>query len=343
MSRSKAVLGLLVAVLAILGLAPQQPPRLVERVEVSRVLVDARVVDGPGNPILGLGRDDFYVKIDGKTARVESVQWIAGDSNETNGGVLDSTSIRGAVSPPPDGRLIVLLFQKSLEKPRIVGLMRMLIELRKFLETLTPNDRVAVLSFDSHLKIWVDFTNDLRRVRPVLQRGILFERPGPVQAAPPPSLVAGLDPVRARRASTIEEALRLIGEALEPLPGSKSLVFVGHGFGELGLMGVSMVNRYEEARQALQTARVSVFSLDVTEADYHSLEAGLQIVANDTGGFFERTHILTERALSRLSGALAGHYVLFVEKPDLESGTHRIKVELTRATGTVMARNRFVD
>ena len=121
MSRSKAVLGLLVAVLAILGLAPQQQPRLVERVEVSRVLVDARVVDGPGNPILGLGRDDFYVKIDGKTARVESVQWIAGDSNETNGGVLDSTSIRGAVSPPPDGRLIVLLFQKSLEKPRIVG------------------------------------------------------------------------------------------------------------------------------------------------------------------------------------------------------------------------------
>ena len=108
-------------------------------------------------------------------------------------------------------------------------------------------------------------------------------------------------------------------------------------------MGVSMVNRYEETRQALQTARVSVFSLDVTEADYHSLEAGLQIVANDTGGFFERTHILTERALSRLSGALAGHYVLFVEKPDLESGTHRIKVELTRATGTVMARNRFVD
>ena len=341
MSRSRVIPSVLAAALAILGLAPQQqPPPLVERVEVSRVLVDARVVDGPGHPILGLGLDDFHVKIDGKAARVESVQWVAGRAEDTNG-LLDSTSTRGVVALPPEGRLIVLLFQKSLHRSRIFGLMRMLIKVRGFLDTFTPNDRVAVLSFDSHLRVWLDFTNDLHRVRPILERGILFQRPGPVHAALPPSLVAGLDPARARRASTIEEGLRLIAEALEPLPGSKSIVFVGHGFGELGT-GINMV-RYEKSRQALQTARVSVFSLDVTDADYHSLEAGLQIVANDTGGFFARTHIFTERALTRLSGALAGYYVLFVEKPDLERGTHRIEVDLTRATGTVMARRGFVD
>jgi hypothetical protein len=32
------------------------------------------------------------------------------------------------------------------------------------------------------------------------------------------------------------------------------------------------------------------FSLDVTDADYHSLEAGLQLMAEQTGGF-ARTHI----------------------------------------------------
>ena len=85
-----------------------------------------------------------------------------------------------------------------------------------------------------------------------------------------------------------------------------------------------------------------MFSLDVTHADYHSLEAGLKIVAKDTGGFFERTHIFTQQALTRLAGALAGHYVLFVEKPDLAPGTHRIEVKRTRGRGTVMAPSAFV-
>lgn len=340
MRGSKTASGLLIAALAIPGLAQQ--PRHVERVEVSRILIDARVVDGSGTPILGLGVDDFRVKIAGKVARVESVQWVEGGLDETKDGGLDSTEIRGAVLPVPQGRLIIFLFQKSLERSRIVGLMRMLLELQGFLETLTPGDRVAVLSFDSHLKVWLDFTNDLDDVRPLFERGILLERPGPVQQAPPPSLVARLDPARARRSHSVEEALHLIGEALEPLPGSKSIVFVGHGFGDLGPMGVSMVNGYEETRAVLQKARVSVFSLDVTHADYHSLEAGLKIVAKDTGGFFERTHIFTQQALTRLAGALAGHYVLFVEKPDLAPGTHRIEVKRTRGRGTVMAPSAFV-
>ena len=210
MRGSKTASGLLIAALAIPGLAQQ--PRHVERVEVSRILIDARVVDGSGTPILGLGVDDFRVKIAGKVARVESVQWVEGGLDETKDGGLDSTEIRG-----------------------------------------------AVLSFDSHLKVWLDFTNDLDDVRPLFERGILLERPGPVQQAPPPSLVARLDPARARRSHSVEEALHLIGEALEPLPGSKSIVFVGHGFGDLGPMGVSMVNGYEETRAVLQKARVSVF------------------------------------------------------------------------------------
>ena len=104
-----------------------------------------------------------------------------------------------------------------------------------------------------------------------------------------------------------------------------------------------MENDYGEAREALQRARVSVFSLDVTDADSHSLDAGLQMVAEDTGGFFERTHIFGRAALDRLSAALAGHYVLIVEKPDAKRGAHRIEVKLKDREGSVLARNAYVD
>ena len=220
--------------------------------------------------------------------------------------------------------------------------MRMLVEAQGFLDGLTPHDRVAVLSFDSHLKIWLDFTNDRDRLLRVLQHGILFDDPPAVHAVSSPSLLRHLSPANARKTYPIEKALRAIAEALQDLPGSKSVVLIGHGFGRLGWSGVSMEHGYSEARDALVTARASVFSLDVTNADYHSLEAGLQLVSRQTGGFFARTHLFVEQAMRRLAGALAGYYVLFVERPDVGQGAHRIEVDLIHGDATVLARDSFV-
>src|SRR2546426_203480 len=56
--------------------APQRPPGYAERVDVARIIVDARVVDAAGSAVIGLGADDFTVTIDGKPARVESALWV---------------------------------------------------------------------------------------------------------------------------------------------------------------------------------------------------------------------------------------------------------------------------
>lgn len=321
---------------------PQQP-RYTERVEVARLIVDARVVDDVGNPVLGLGADDFKVTIDGTPVRVESALWAGGGEPQPGVEPLEATGFAGTASPVSLGRLIVFLFQKDLEPSRIVGLMRMLVEAQGFLDTLSPHDRVAVLSFDSHLKIWLDFTSDRERLRRVLSHGILFENPPPVQEASLVSLVARLDPTEGRHAYSIEKALQLIAEALRRLPGSKSIVLVGHGFGRLGPLGVAMEHDYAPARNALLAARASVFSLDVTNADYHSLEAGLQLVSEQTGGFFARTHVFSAQAMRRLAGALAGYYVLFVEKPEVGRETHKVEVQLAGRKGTVLARSGYVD
>ena len=336
---------LLIALLLLAArpLAAQDPPRYTERVEVARVLVDVRAMDRD-EPLLGLTTENFEVKVDGRAASVESVQWVAGAlaATDENRDPLERF-LQGSAPPTAEGRLVVFLFQKSLESTRIVGFMRMLLDLRPFLDAFTPHDRLAVVSFDSRLRLWLDFTSDMDRVREVLARNLLFDGRPPEPAGESPSLFEALGHDRASRTYSIESALQLLAAGLKPLPGAKSVVLVGHGFGRFGPGGVTMENNYDEAREALQDARASVFCLDVTTADYHSLEAGLQIVAEDTGGFFERTHIFGQLALQRLGAALAGHYVLIVEKPEGKPGRHRLDVRLKGRSGTVLVRRSFVD
>jgi VWFA-related protein len=317
----------------------QQGGRFVERVEVRRVIVDVRVLDDTGQPVMGLEPDDFEVHIDGERARVDSLSWTgAGDIVAAE---PSRSSAGGTGERPPPGRLIVFLIQKDLQAIRMRGLLRMLLESRRFLDTLGAADRVAVVSFDSHLKLWTDFTNDRRRLETVFSEGVIFDRGLAFESRSGPSLFARLDSQTARRTYGIEKALQLIADALRPLPGAKSLVLIGYGFGRFGPMGMTMEREYDFARRALVEARTSVFSLDTTDADFHSLEAGLELVADNTGGFFARTHTNSMLAMKRLAGALAGSYALFVEMPASDRASHDIRVRLTRRSGSVLAKTGF--
>jgi VWFA-related protein len=327
--------GPLPALAALAALAQADPPqvRLREQVEVERILVEARVVDARGEPIGGLGPPDFRVRLGGREAAVESAYWVEGSAPLPGEEALAA----GAPDAPP-GRLVVFFFQKDLERSRIGGLMKMTREAAAMLERLAPADRVAVLSFDSHLKLWVDFTTDRARARYALTHSILFgARPVAPGSDDEPSLGPSFDRVKARRAGTPETALLVLGEALKDVPGAKSLVFFGWGLGRFSATGVRLERDYEPARRALLDARTAVFTLDVTNADYHSLEVGLEQVSYDTGGFYAKTHLFQEQALRRLEGALAGHYVLVLEAPRLGPGPHRLDVRLAGRRGTVLA------
>lgn len=335
--------------LAPAGQQQQQQP-FVEHVDVARVLIDARVFDDQGRPVVGLGASDFAVKIGGRPMRVESAEWVgspsAGAEAAPHGAYpqREPSSERDAQveRADPPGRLVVVLVQRDLEPLRITGLMQIGQLVDTLLQPLTQDDRVAVLSFDSHLRFWTDFTSDLERVRSILARGVIAGRPGPVSQSDDVSLISRLDPQRARRIYGIEHALRHVAEALEPLAGAKSLVLLGYGFGRFGRDGVVLMDGYNEASAALQRARVAVFSLNVTRAHYNSLQAGLQTVSAETGGTYASTYEFPARAIERVTQALAGHYVLFVERPDLRPGAHRIEVRLTGRRDRVIARSTYV-
>lgn len=320
--------------------ADQQPQRYDETVNVASVLIDVRVLDDAGRPIAALNAGDFSVKIGGKPVRVQSSAWIGVET--ASPAAFDHVAASSTVHEVPAGRLIVLLFQRSLANYRAAGLLRMLEESRDLVRGLGPSDRVAVLTFDTSLKIWTDFTADRTVLDRILQRGVLFDRPPTVAPSPAASLMAHLDAQTGRRTYTIERAFELIGQALERLPGSKAIAFFGHGMGRMNLGGdVSVEKGYTEARRALTAARATVFSLDITMADAHSLAYGLQRIAEETGGFYASSLDFPERPMRWLAGALSGYYVLFVERPEHADKARDVTVALTRRQAHVFATSSY--
>jgi VWFA-related protein len=317
---------------------PSPPPRFREAVTVERLVVDVRVVDDLGGAVLGLRPEDFRVKVDGKSVAVESASWVGPNQDEDVVVTPDgSPPPREAGALAPEPRLIVFLFQKDLERSRIGGLQTMLRKLDSLLAALGPGDLAAGLVYDSHLRLVHDFSADHARLRRALEQD-LFRGKVAVQEGAEPSLYAHLDAHDAKRAASPEKALRVIGEALVALPGAKTLVFFGWGLGEFSRMGVHMRADYGPAKSVLQRARCSVFSLDITDADYHSLEAGLEQVALDTGGFYAKTHLFPDQALKRMERALQGYYVLSFERPEGgKPGAQRLDVSLNGKKGTVLA------
>lgn len=339
----RIALAMATAALPALAAIAQEPFR--ESVAVTRVLLDVRVVDHAGHPVLGLGRDSFRVAVDGVNVAIEDVEWVGEDAAAqiaSEPADREATAGMDVVRAPARGRLIVMLFQKDFYRTRLSGLMRMKEKAIALLDQLGPLDRVAVLSHDSHLRFWLDFTADRDRLREVIGRSILFAADATPAQAHEPSLAAGFDADAARLAASPEAALRVIGDALAPLPGPKSLVLIGWGLGRLSWPRVEMGRDWEPAREALARARTTVFALDITDADAHTLEAGLITAAEQTGGFYARTHLFPDEAMARLERALAGHYVLVLEPPP-GHGRHEVHVTLAHGDDEVLARTLIVN
>jgi VWFA-related protein len=361
--RRRTSVGVLIALASLLpqpGLRAEQQQRFAERVEVARILIDARVVDDEGRPIRGLAPSDFAVTIDDRSARVESIEWWGNGGPSASKLALTVAASGSPLRSPVSGRLIVFLVQKtSMASPAVThrdltAMIRTLQLTDPLLASLTSQDRVAVLSFDSHLRIWSDFSDDFTLVRDLLRNKIIREHPRQVAPSAGASLVERLSQERGRTVYTMEEALQLIGTALDPLPGAKTVILLGYGFGRPDALKRTVADAanlpgflnhdYKNTLGALVKARVSVFSLDVTDAHHHALEVGLQAIAADTGGFFTRTNLFPDQAMNRVANALAGHYVLFVEKPATHLGSHHVIVKLNEGrTRTVYAPSMYVD
>jgi VWFA-related protein len=335
--------------------APPRPGTFREEARVERVVIDAHVTDDDGEPIRDLVATDFVVKVDGKRVPLESVEWVSARAPEAEAESLKSGEITWGEAPAlpepvlayPPGRVIVLFFQTNYEPVRIHGFLRMAQHTDRFLETLVETDRVAVVSFDSHLKLRQDFTADKEKIRAAMLSCLRTAEPARIEPGPFPSLARNFDYAKARRAVTPERGLDLVARALEPIPGGKTMLFFGWGLGTIGgLTGAIPAEKkdYYRALHSLSAARVNIFTLDITDADFHTLEGRLVGVSDATGGTYQKTHLFPQAALDRVTRTISGRYVLVFVKPNLPRGAHDVEVRLAgKRKGRVSARSYYED
>lgn len=312
-----------------------------ERIEVLRIVVDLRVTDARGNPVSDLQPEDVTVSIGGKRAEIESLEWIDDTSRDAG-----SQSAELAEASQPQGRLFVFFVQTDFARNamRTQGHMSFLRYAEKMIDAFAPEDRVAVLQFDSHLRFRLDFTSDKDDVRRALRDTLRIDDPPAPAIVHEPSLASRLDRDAMRRAADSERGLLILGRALRTIPGPKTIFLLGWGLGELSDGRVRMTGDYELMRQALDAARASIFAIDVPEADYHDLEIGLQQAAEDTGGLYVKTFRFPQIAVDRLQRTLQGHYEIELRRPDdLQPGTHALRIRVKRRGAIVLAPSTYMD
>jgi VWFA-related protein len=330
-----------------------RPPSFQGEVDVALATLAVRVLDSSGQPVPGLKPEDFRVRVGEKEIPIAAVDWAGEDpataaapAAPTNAG-RPADPAPAADSAPRASRLMVLFVQADFQSARARGQLSMRSFTREILDRLPAGDPVAVVSFDSHLKLRQDFSLDRAATSAALDQAILMGTPPRIEPAGPYSLARSLDAGAALQAASPERALEVTARALEPLPGEKTMVFLGFGFGhmdhEMDLLDVKKTPDYEPAVRALRKAHVAVFALDVTQADGHSLEGGLRGVAETTGGLYVKTYQpgLQTRTLAQ---AVSGYYVLNFDRSQLLSGRGQVQVELRdRRRGTVLARPEWVS
>jgi VWFA-related protein len=319
--------------LALLAVLSTQEVR--ETITVERVLVDVRVTRDDGELFEELTPADFDVRIAGKHADVEAAEFVRDVVSESPSlPVSEDSEVRRP------GRTIVLFIQTDFARhpTRTHGQLNFLRYTDEMIEAFAPEDRFAVFSFDSHLKFRLDLTSDKKQVIDAITDSISIDHPPPPPVVAEPSLAKHLDREAMRRAAHSETALLLVAHALKFVPGPKSLLLLGWGLGERSAFGVRMKNDWKAARYALDAARVSIFALDTSYADYHDLEIGLATAAAETGGFYAKTHLFPGIAVERLHRTLGGHYELTLRaSQSLKPDTHPLDVRVKRRGARILA------
>ncbi len=161
-------------------------PGFVEVVNVEVVNIDVTVTGRDGHPVLGLGPEDFELRVDGRPVRISNFYavelqddelWVRRGDGEPRP-LLPPAPVgrpapeRGGASRPslpPEQALHVVVYIDNFNLTPF-NRNRVLRELRAFIrEHLRPEDRVMLASYDRFLNLRLPFTND----REELNRALL--------------------------------------------------------------------------------------------------------------------------------------------------------------------------
>ena len=337
----------LATLLSLLGLVAQDPQF---RGGVELVTVHVRVVDADGTALMGLGWDDFELRVDGKTRRVTSAHLIRAATSSTLAGTTAGTSASATsiTSSRTLGRTLILVFdhehiRPNNERAAVLGATRML-------DRLDARDRVALVTLPNG-RIEVNLTSDFEQVSQALQR------------------VAGRDYDMPRGIGWPEvgctfTALLDLLSGLRSVDGLKTIVFVSEGFGCSQPVRSRMDDSrdLEDLASLSASARAQFYVVQPNNAMLidasRKLPSGLpdaevqrrdkstnmlEDIAGVTGGDLFRLSGTADAVFDRVLRETSAYYELAFEPLASERNgkDHSIRVKVDRPKVTVRARPSF--
>lgn len=354
-----AAVGLASAVLAQDKPAQDKPQgEFGEKVNVHEVLLDVLVTDARGHVIVGLGKDDFVVKEDGKPVSLTGVSFYSNRSLVESAQAANQKGLKAAEAP--EDRYFVLFFDdqknNAAEAPELLSQQMQAVQRARdwVLRDVLVNDWVAVVSYDQKLKVQQDFTHDRKALAAAISdamKGVDHETnwPSRVPQGSGPSLIAGLPRGEALRdkTTTIYNALDTLAEAAGKVTGRKNLLFFSNGFGErINNFGqyIPDERHYPAMVHVLNDNNVAVYPIDlVPEGTQHTLTDSMNQLASDTGGryFFNFTNFITP--LKQVAQENSGYYLLSygTERPAGKAGYQEVQVKTTNPEFKVRARKGY--
>ncbi len=313
------------------GLA-QEPATVVQGdpVDVRIALIELRGVGPGGGPLLELRPDDLQVEVEGKAVAIEAIELLSSLAPPPEPGA--------PLVPLPDlprPKLVIFLVQADLNGLRLSGHRAFLGSVESLLEVLGPGDQAGVLAFGSSLALELDLTDNRDQIASALRRGARLEpSQGPLDRNGP--LARRLDPHAASRVVSPEQALEQIAMALVDRDEEIVVVLLGWGLGRYGSDGVKMNPSWPRAKAALGRIDAPLFIVDITDADFHSLEVALQEGARATGGAYLRAKDFPEGVAKRLANALRTTVQVWVRVPADTPDGAPVSVQLRERAGTLM-------
>jgi VWFA-related protein len=323
--------------------------------EVKEVLLDVLAVDGSGQIVTGLGKDDFVIEEDGEAVEVTGVSFYA-----TRYGPAGVADVAGAI---PSSRYFILFFHDRISTGSIGDyLARQRSKARRasltwVAEHMLPSDWIAVVSYDLQLKIHQDFTQDRAALAEAVKSASARKDPErgrgrrgrPLPSSGAPSLLRHLPAGKALRqaSGSFYDGVRLIAEASGYAVGRKNLVLYSPGFGELDSLGSfseADARRYPPMVHALNDHNVAVYPVDLTPVGVEHLQSRwLVVLALATGGRYARDPISFLAPLQEISDETAGYYLVSYQsrRPALASGYQRVEVRPRDPSVTLRARTGY--
>ena len=333
-----------------------------EELAVTEVLLDVLVTDANGNVVIGLGPEDFVVRDQGEVVDLTSASFYSNRRFVASSQAAERANVDTSIVP--SDRVFILFFHDdraanpgAFTRPTIDAMRYYSAWVRN---DLLPNDWVAVVSYDSQIKVWQDFTKSKADIEAALARVLKGGKdPGTAwpsrvpEEADGPSLLANLPLGKQLRKSSrkIYDALRLMADATSDIQGRKNLVFLSWGFGDTTAYGGYYPDPryYPSMIQALNDGNVAVYSIDLVSTTRQGtlLDRGinnsLSLLSDDTGGRYYYFFDTFAAPLQEVNEENNGYYLLSFKStyPVGDEGYREVKVETINPEFRVRARKGY--